>query len=83
MAEGQYMSSQGGMDRVPGGGAPDSYPTGNGDCRDGNTIQEPTAVDGLRQRNAAAGRAFAWPGTEDKACMQDLDGYANDARKTS
>ena len=79
MAEGTYQSSQGGVARVPGSDDGTLCPTGNGETRDGNNIQFQSPVrDGLRQMNAAAGRARSWPATGEPE--DDLEGYANESR---
>lgn len=77
MAEGEYQSSQGGVDMT----SRDAPPGGGGGCgcdSDAQGIQYPTAVDGMRQRNAAAGRSRAWPNTEPSG--QDISGYAHEDR---
>lgn len=41
MAEGGFASSQGGVSRVPNSGPEDSYPSGNGECRDDAIVGSP------------------------------------------
>jgi hypothetical protein len=73
MAEGGFESAQGGVAVVPGGTEPDSYPTGRGECRDGNTNPMPPWHTGP-VKNTYAG------GTPPTNGNDSLEGYAGESR---